>query len=82
MKEGWKCPNCGKAHAPHVQTCPENATLPPFGAWPLYVYPPTFYDPPMRWPYEVTCGDPPGTVGVSSTQVYDSVSGESFGHSV
>ncbi len=23
MNEGWKCPACGKAHAPHVQTCPE-----------------------------------------------------------
>lgn len=26
MDEGWKCPNCGKAHGPMVQTCPEPAT--------------------------------------------------------
>jgi hypothetical protein len=25
MSFGWKCPNCGKAHGPHVQTCPEPA---------------------------------------------------------
>lgn len=24
--QGWKCPNCGKAHAPHVETCPEPNT--------------------------------------------------------
>ena len=23
MRDGWKCPNCGKAHGPHVATCPE-----------------------------------------------------------
>jgi len=22
---GWQCPNCGKAHAPDVSTCPEPA---------------------------------------------------------
>lgn len=22
MATGWQCPNCGKAHPPHVQTCP------------------------------------------------------------
>jgi uncharacterized OB-fold protein len=21
-REGWKCPNCGKAHGPQMQTCP------------------------------------------------------------
>ena len=21
MNEGWKCPNCGKAHAPWMSTC-------------------------------------------------------------
>lgn len=21
-KAGWKCPNCGKAHGPQMQTCP------------------------------------------------------------
>lgn len=23
---GWQCPNCGRAHAPSVQTCPEPAS--------------------------------------------------------
>lgn len=23
MPEGWSCPNCHKAHAPWVATCPE-----------------------------------------------------------
>ena len=22
MSEGWKCPNCGGAHGPHVDSCP------------------------------------------------------------
>ena len=22
MNEGWKCPNCGSAHPPWVETCP------------------------------------------------------------
>lgn len=25
LAAGWACSNCGKAHAPHVQTCPEPA---------------------------------------------------------
>jgi hypothetical protein len=24
---GWQCPHCGKAHAPHVRTCPEPTKL-------------------------------------------------------
>lgn len=24
--QGWKCPNCGKAHGPHVNTCPGIST--------------------------------------------------------
>lgn len=28
MADGWKCPNCGKAHGPHVDTCPAAATSP------------------------------------------------------
>ena len=23
QKQGWMCPQCGKAHGPHVDTCPE-----------------------------------------------------------
>jgi uncharacterized OB-fold protein len=23
LLQGWQCPNCGKAHAPDVKTCPE-----------------------------------------------------------
>jgi uncharacterized OB-fold protein len=23
VRSGWQCPNCGKAHAPDVPTCPE-----------------------------------------------------------
>lgn len=26
MREGWKCPHCGKAHGPHVDTCPGGGT--------------------------------------------------------
>lgn len=22
--QGWSCPSCGKAHGPHVATCPES----------------------------------------------------------
>ena len=30
MSEGWKCPNCGGAHAPWMQTCDKEdfVTLP------------------------------------------------------
>lgn len=28
QQRGWSCPNCGKAHAPHVKTCPvDNRSL-------------------------------------------------------
>ena len=58
MTEGWKCPNCGKAHGPHVDTCPEPRGL----ASPLpYPWPGTRYDPPPIWPPYTTCADPPGT---------------------
>lgn len=26
MSDGWKCPNCGKTHGPHVDTCPGGGT--------------------------------------------------------
>lgn len=28
MSDGWKCPNCGKAHGPHIDTCPAPASAP------------------------------------------------------
>lgn len=31
MNQGWKCPNCGKAHGPHVDTCPEPNPYPMTG---------------------------------------------------
>ena len=47
MSEGWKCPNCGKAHVPTVLTCPEDSIYPtipnPLGPapnWPPYYGPP------------------------------------------
>lgn len=27
-RAGWSCPNCGKAHGPDVQTCPDAAREP------------------------------------------------------
>lgn len=81
MNNGWNCPNCGKAHAPDVKTCPEPARAAP---WQVHPHFPTYYEPmppqwprtepltpcdprPFQWPYNVTCGDPPGTVGSGST---------------
>lgn len=64
MQQGWKCPNCGKAHGPHVDTCPEAGGLaPPLFPVPLS-WPGTLYDPPRDrddpyhsyfWPNYVTC---------------------------
>ena len=63
MNEGWKCPCCGKAHAPHVVTCPEPTQV---AGWPVTphewprVYP-TYIPSADHWPYRVTSGDLPGT---------------------
>lgn len=27
INQGWSCPKCGSAHAPHVQTCPQGYGL-------------------------------------------------------
>jgi hypothetical protein len=83
MAEGWKCPNCGKAHGPHVDTCPEPGGLAlPFSPSPFpYPWPGTLYDPPPMWPPYTTCGDPPGSVGSGSTRVIDPVSGRDLGPS-
>lgn len=27
FREGWKCPNCGSAHSPSIQTCPLPARI-------------------------------------------------------
>lgn len=40
MREGWKCPNCGKAHGPHVDTCPETAQVVIVGLPPVVTRPP------------------------------------------
>lgn len=31
--QGWNCPKCGKAHGPHVNTCPESSPYTPT-TWP------------------------------------------------
>jgi hypothetical protein len=79
MTEGWKCPNCGKAHGPHVDTCPEPGGLAP--TFPPYRprVPGTIYDPPTMWPPYTTCGDP--AVGLGRTRVTDPVSGRDLGPS-
>lgn len=49
MPKGWQCPNCGKAHGPHVDTCPEPRVLDPVvpPVWPPTTSPsiPTPYNP-------------------------------------
>lgn len=30
---GWQCPNCGKAHAPDVKTCPAPPKPKPESGW-------------------------------------------------
>lgn len=62
MSMGWQCPHCGRAHAPHVLTCPKPAapslrpasplqpTLAPWSA------PRAPGDEPPFWPL-VTCTD-------------------------
>lgn len=47
MNEGWKCPNCGSAHAPDVKTCP--------GAPPVFI-PSVWTSPPIL----PDCGCPLG----------------------
>jgi len=46
MNNGWNCPSCGKAHAPHVNTCPEPQRLDVYG--PSYPHPIRSY-PYMPW---------------------------------
>ena len=62
MSKGWLCPQCGKAHGPHVDTCPDGGSV--FG--PPVVIPTVWTipnqprhgsrtdDPPPPWPI-VTC---------------------------
>lgn len=40
---GWLCPSCGKAHGPHIATCPEAVGGVPM--WPLMTSPP--FAPPL-----------------------------------
>lgn len=35
IARGWMCPACGKAHGPHVNTCPEHAAAPATPMQPL-----------------------------------------------
>lgn len=56
-RKSWRCTGCGKVHAPHVDTCPEQVAVAPHlpglpdttpirpATGPLYPF----------WPYEVTC---------------------------
>lgn len=47
--QGWLCPKCGSAHAPHIQTCPLSI---PTIAWPYPpAYPPFFTRFFPAWPY-------------------------------
>lgn len=55
MREGWKCPNCGKAHGPHVDTCPE--TVSPIAAPQPVIIPTITYQTPKL----PLCGCEPGT---------------------
>lgn len=81
MSEGWKCPNCGKAHGPHVDTCPEPGGLAqPPGPLPS-PFPGTLCDPPPKWAAYTTSGDPPGSVSSGSTRAIDPVSGRDLGPS-
>jgi len=54
MNEGWKCPNCGKAHAPHIETCPEQSTYAPYDPVDRDVmtdWTSPFIHPVPTWPY-------------------------------
>jgi len=72
--KGWMCPQCGKAHGPHIDTCPTQTVKqggaplrhdPAFYPW---ANPPDFYPPiitPVRpWPSKdvewtaAACRDP------------------------
>lgn len=51
MREGWKCPNCGKAHGPHIATCPEPAApeLPEQAVPPYVIISPHVIPAPADW---------------------------------
>ena len=75
MNEGWKCPNCGKAHAPHVQTCPEPAQQMgiPYPVWPQPSPIDTGYWPPHL--PTVTC-DTTGPVEMTDMQLVNGWDGK------
>lgn len=61
MREGWKCPNCGRAHWPHIDTCPGGTG----GV--------EFIPPPAPYPYTPTINTPPfygATGGYTYPQKY------------
>ena len=62
MREGWLCPNCGKAHAPWMATCDQPSKQPkpispnPWIPWnppPIF---PTTADP-LPWKGNTWCSD-------------------------
>jgi hypothetical protein len=62
INQGWSCPKCGSAHAPHVQTCPNN-----FGGLNYPLAQPCS-------PYTVTCGSQQALCG-SAEMSYQGVIG-------
>jgi len=52
---GWLCPSCGKAHGPHVDTCPG-----PLGGIPSWPASPSI--PYVSPPGMPSCGCPAGTL--------------------
>lgn len=62
-KTGWMCPQCGKAHAPHVDTCPDGGSQfapPDFMTYrPVFTpyYPVAPAPPVQETPWKITCGD-------------------------
>lgn len=53
---GWMCPSCGKAHGPHIDTCPESSArvAPPHFAPPLFPPLPPVWPEPSKWVPPIT----------------------------
>jgi hypothetical protein len=61
INQGWSCPKCGSAHAPHVQTCPQS-----FGT-----IVPTWGGAAPCAPYTVTCGPTSTLAGPALGTLYN-----------
>lgn len=78
MSEGWKCPACGGAHGPHVDTCPVKTAAP-------NVWPPDWWEwVTAPWQSNTPSGDPPGPIGILTDQygrsrVVSSATGQDLG---